>query len=455
MTKIILLHLACFFCVVLYGQTDTSLVFEPFLNNTDYQLIEACYKGDVKEVRKLIKAGGRVNSVANKGVTPLHMAVLSGDTLVVKLLLNKKAKVNFQDYSQQTPLHYAVIDSGLVTSRVLLNNGVRVDVPDEYVRTPLFYAVAAGDIALTQLLLNYKAEINYPDEKELRPLHLAVDMGFLDLTRFLLENGASANAQDQNGNSALHIAAIYGDTILTDMLIAFGADYALKNNKGFTPVAVGVAEGNKQYVNHMINYYNIPVNASLTPSVNLHTIASINNNIAMIHELKEAGSQPNRSPLISHVSIGFNQLIWDNYFMGMSLGLHELKYNINMLVGYGIRPYYSFEWFSSHSVVYNYNELLQYCNFLINKQVFVDKTTRKVGALFGGGVYYQRGKYRGAAIKPVMEIQPAMYSGLVYNSGLISVEAMYMYLSFDRNALASHWIGLNLFVNIPVLNNGY
>jgi ankyrin repeat protein len=58
-------------------------------------------------VEMLLIHGANVNAKNNKGVTPLHIAVLLGAVKIVKMLIRYGAYVNARDDEGNTPLHYA------------------------------------------------------------------------------------------------------------------------------------------------------------------------------------------------------------------------------------------------------------------------------------------------------------------------------------------------------------
>ncbi|MFP3265357.1 MAG: ankyrin repeat domain-containing protein, partial [Acidilobus sp.] len=67
-------------------------------------LFEAIDRGDVEEVRRLLKVLGP-NARDRDGTTPLHEAALNGLANVVKLLLDSGADPNARDRHRVTPLH--------------------------------------------------------------------------------------------------------------------------------------------------------------------------------------------------------------------------------------------------------------------------------------------------------------------------------------------------------------
>ena len=67
----------------------------------------ACFKGYMEVVRALLSAGAKVNLQSVDGMSPLNMACHKGHTEVVRALLSVGAKVNLQASDGSTPLHPA------------------------------------------------------------------------------------------------------------------------------------------------------------------------------------------------------------------------------------------------------------------------------------------------------------------------------------------------------------
>lgn len=90
------LFLFCFFIQA----CDSGLVGEPPLH-------QAAYRGDVDEMKQLIKSGVSVHSLNSEGATPLHWAAFKGHLPAAKLLLHHGADVNAMTKKGSTPLRLA------------------------------------------------------------------------------------------------------------------------------------------------------------------------------------------------------------------------------------------------------------------------------------------------------------------------------------------------------------
>ncbi|CAM4904021.1 unnamed protein product [Rotaria socialis] len=81
----------------------------------------AARKGDIKQLRKVLKAGANVNERDNAGWTPLHEAVTKDQFKAARLLLKSGANANAPGPEGQTPIVDAVLNSNNMMVELLLN----------------------------------------------------------------------------------------------------------------------------------------------------------------------------------------------------------------------------------------------------------------------------------------------------------------------------------------------
>src|SRR5207253_5313035 len=98
-------------------------------------LLAAIRNGDHSQVRKLIEAGGDVNTVDHDGTTALMHSVIESDVKMMKLLIDKRANVNTKNSQDSTALMYAT--TNLSKTRVLLDAGAEVKVRGKRGATPM------------------------------------------------------------------------------------------------------------------------------------------------------------------------------------------------------------------------------------------------------------------------------------------------------------------------------
>ena len=91
------------------------------------QLLKAAKKGDIKNIKRLIEDGAKVNFQDNDGWTPLLYASAGGHIEAVKLLIESKADVNISEKNGNTPLMAAVISGDQALMDLLINKGANLN----------------------------------------------------------------------------------------------------------------------------------------------------------------------------------------------------------------------------------------------------------------------------------------------------------------------------------------
>jgi ankyrin repeat protein len=219
----------------------------------------AVFRGDLAEVKRLLRAGANVSLSNNYGATAMSLAAEVGNTEMLALLLEAGADADSPDPDGQTAL-LAVARTGIVeAAKVLLDHGATVDAREtwggqtalmwasarrhpemmqflisrgadvnarsidrNYQRhvqaegrpksldsgglTPLLYAARENCLACVEVLLKNKVDIDLPDPDGVSPLLVAIMNANWDIAKHLILNGADVNQWDIYGEAPLFTA---------------------------------------------------------------------------------------------------------------------------------------------------------------------------------------------------------------------------------------------------------
>ena len=166
-------------------------------------LMRAAWKGQVNEVRRLLKERANVDETFDLGFTAMYFAATAGHLDVIKVLLDAGANPN----GVVGMVHPRIIIAPLIaaTSRrnkkrletidMLISAGAKVNTPIS-MQSPLENAVANRDIEMVRAFLDRGAVVDWPDQFGRTPLWRAVSDANgpdVSIVKLLLEAGANPN----------------------------------------------------------------------------------------------------------------------------------------------------------------------------------------------------------------------------------------------------------------------
>ena len=233
------------------------------LNRTIYlvALIEACRKGPLSKVEKLLEQGVPINWQDKDGHTPLLAAAYEGASVILSFLIDKGANVQVTDHEGRTALMMAVKADSLRKVEILLSEGAQVNVKDKKGMTALMYAASFGRKEMVEMLLRNMAEVNTSDNEGLTPLMYATKSVYMaekfteiletfapilgkqdkeppkedasvENVELLLKRRAKIDSQDNEGRTALMYAVMNNSVAKAALLVKMGADPKLKDRSG-------------------------------------------------------------------------------------------------------------------------------------------------------------------------------------------------------------------------------
>ncbi|XP_043398595.1 ankyrin repeat domain-containing protein 6 isoform X6 [Chelonia mydas] len=201
------------------------------------RLLIAAYKGQVDNVVQLINKGAKV-AVTKHGRTPLHLAAYKGHLRVVQILLKAGCDLDIQDDGDQTALHRATVVGNTDVIATLIQEGCALDRQDKDGNTALHEACWHGFSQSAKLLVKAGANVLARNKAGNTPLHLACQNSHSQSTRVLLLGGSQADLKNNAGDTALHVAAALNHKKVVKLLLEAGADGSIVNNAGQTPLEV-------------------------------------------------------------------------------------------------------------------------------------------------------------------------------------------------------------------------
>ena len=163
-------------------------------------LVDAAERGNLSEVRTLIKQGTDINIARVDGLTALHAAVYADRLDITEALLAAGAKATAGDRYGVTPLYLAAVNGNAEIIRRLLDAGADANGVDAGGETVLMTATRTGSPAALKALLERGATVDAREpEFQQTALMIAVREDHDEAVGALLAAGASPNVQTRKG----------------------------------------------------------------------------------------------------------------------------------------------------------------------------------------------------------------------------------------------------------------
>ncbi|VDM30781.1 unnamed protein product [Hydatigera taeniaeformis] len=229
----------------------------------DIVFLEAASRGDIEEVKKLIRAGIDPDVTNEDGLTALHQCCIDNNVEMCNLLLENNANVNAKDNEMWTPLHAAATCGNKELCGILINWGadllaLNVDgnMPYDLCDDEDTLILVETEMAKRHVTQKQIDEIRLLPEKEMlndlkrryaagddfqaldsqgaAPIHIAAACGYVEVARYLLQNHVDPQQEDQDGWQPIHIAVSWGHLDIVELLVSYGADMEASTRSGQT-----------------------------------------------------------------------------------------------------------------------------------------------------------------------------------------------------------------------------
>lgn len=201
-------------------------------------------KGELANVVMFVNAGMSVDTLNDRGWTPLMVALFEGQEQVALFLIKRGADPFFCDPTGYRPIHWAAFHGYVTVIRELAQRGVNLSVKTNFGWPPLLQAAARGYAPAVDTLAELGANIDISDNEGWTALHKACANGHEDVVAVLLLHGAKLNQRHKDGKTPLFLAIEVGQRIIAAMLLKAGADASAADGEALTPLHIA-AERNE------------------------------------------------------------------------------------------------------------------------------------------------------------------------------------------------------------------
>lgn len=198
------------------------LLFVVFAGADDIH--EAVQQGDLSKTQNLIaKEPALLNSKAEDGRTPLHVAVMGGHKELVEYLIQEGANIDAQDKDGRTPLLNAIMFKKSDLARTLIKKGADVKIKCKEGANAIIYALFFGPEDLIEPILDSGQDVNEIYQGGTTLMQGAAAMSHTKALNILLERGADVNARSDRGETPLYFGVQQGRAEIVEWLLSHGA----------------------------------------------------------------------------------------------------------------------------------------------------------------------------------------------------------------------------------------
>ncbi|KAL6354269.1 hypothetical protein LRP88_11595 [Fusarium phalaenopsidis] len=220
-------------------------------------------RSPVASFRLVVNAGGKLDVVNNRGITPLQMAARNRNEEVFRYMMTKEAALSMLHNSPPdqsgTVMHDACSEGSLEMVRLLIENQFNLNfVTDGYFGTPLISATIGpkDDVReqkkdIIELLLKNGADPSVRAGLFGYPLNSACMCCPAEIIQLLLDKNASIDIQDPFGRKPTHIACYNSLEVLT-LLKAPDSEFAVRDELGRVPLHYAVVNGQLDIVEEVL-----------------------------------------------------------------------------------------------------------------------------------------------------------------------------------------------------------
>ncbi|XP_046329919.1 ankyrin repeat and KH domain-containing protein 1-like [Haliotis rufescens] len=201
-----------------------------------------------------------INSVNNRGKTPVMLAALNGLGEVFDLLVSKGADLTSVTALQENILHLACDGLNVEMVKYILTQNIVDDINSrEWLgKTPLMNAAERENKEAFDLLVQKGANLTLVDNHDNNILHFASKGGNLDIVEYILaQNIVDINSREKYGRTAVMKAASTGKRNVFHFLVTKGANLSSVDTNGDTILHFACESRNINIVKYILSHVTI------------------------------------------------------------------------------------------------------------------------------------------------------------------------------------------------------
>ncbi len=167
---------------------------------------KAAERGDRDAVLLFLNSGVDIDTLDERGWTPLMISTFNGREEVARLLIENGANVNAMDSAGYGPLHWASFNGYDNVVRMLIAKRATINATSQHGWSPLLQAATRGHLEIAEQLIDAGADVNLASHDGWTPLHKASANGHADIAMLLLAHGALRNPEYRDGTTPMDLA---------------------------------------------------------------------------------------------------------------------------------------------------------------------------------------------------------------------------------------------------------
>ncbi len=189
----------------------------------------------------LVKHKAELNTMNDKGISPLKFACLKHRLDLVHLLLDSGADPDLTDpETESTALHFAAELGMPLIVRTLIQQEANPNKKNKFGQTPLILATQKKQIKVVFDLLHYKANIHCQAEDQRYPLYFAIESQFDDMVELLMKHEADPTLKGPKDWTCLHLAASLNRKKIFPILMASFSSISDPTKEGAKPLHIAI-----------------------------------------------------------------------------------------------------------------------------------------------------------------------------------------------------------------------